>query len=150
MTVPPPQFTPHHHVWLLLVALACLSSLTCLTVFFPSHHLHPRATLLHPLFLCSSLVLPRHLCPPVTLCSRLRTALPSLKSTKSRGSKHKSRRKPKKQKRPSSVCNPNTWSQSGSRPLRLIILFFWLFFLNYTPKCACACWILTVAVCHFC
>lgn len=118
-------------VWLLLVALACLSSLTCLTVFFSSHHLHPRVTLLHPLLFCSSvftsLVLPRL---PSLFAYTLIPLYP-LKSTKSRGSKHKSRRKPKKQKRPSSVCNPVTWRQNGSRPLWLVFCFF---FPKYLPS----------------
>lgn len=89
------------------------------------------------LFLCP--LLSCSFSPPVTLCLHPHTPPPfSLKSTKSRGSKHKPRRKPKKQKRPSSVCNPVTWSQNGSRPSWLIIVFF---FLNIYLKCACACWL---------
>lgn len=112
------------HTLLLFQPFSASSSLTRVTVFFLSPFYSLPFTL-QILFLLSiysssplSCLFSRYylpLCPLPPNPSFLYPPFPPLvmpifpsKNTKSRGSKHKSRRKPKKQKRPPSVCNSLT------------------------------------------
>lgn len=112
-------FTFFHSCLLLFQSFNASSSLTCITVFFPSLFTLCQCALctfctFFPLFMsfffflsvCFSHVLyPSPFLSPISTIFLWSHLFSPLKNTKSRGSKHKSRRKSKKQKRPSSVCN---------------------------------------------